>query len=273
MSVIFDFIFLMIDCICYDFVGLKMLCVLEVFDYVVCCFEYGELFVFEVIDIFLFEEFILCENSCIKMVLCMGRFVIIKMFVGFDFIFQFLFDWDCILILVQFGFVDCYEVVYFFGLLGMGKSYFVIVFGVEVVKVGKSVYFIMFVDFIVLFVRLEWEGRLQECICFFCRFSLFIVDEIGYLLVVYGGGNLFFQFVNVCYECGVMILMLNCGFVEWGDVFGDFVVVMVLFDRLFYYVVVVQIEGFSYWLWQYVEFMLEYVCFKVFIVFLVFVFF
>lgn len=34
------------------------------------------------------------------------------------------------------------------------------------------------------------EGRLQQRIRFFCRPSLLIVDEIGYLPVVTGGGNL-----------------------------------------------------------------------------------
>ena len=40
--------------------------------------------------------------------------------------------------------------------------------------------------------RAEREGRLAERIRFFCRPTLLIVDEIGYLPVVEGGGNLFF---------------------------------------------------------------------------------
>jgi hypothetical protein len=39
--------------------------------------------------------------------------------------------------------------------------------------------------------RSEREGRLQERIRFFGRPALLIVDEIGYLPVVPGGGNLF----------------------------------------------------------------------------------
>ena len=44
-----------------------------------------------------------------------------------------------------------------------------------------------------------------------------IVDEIGYLPVVPGGGNLFFQLVAARYERGAMILPSNRGFAEWGD--------------------------------------------------------
>jgi len=37
---------------------------------------------------------------------------------------------------------------------------------------------------------------LRERLRFFCRPSLLIVDEIGYLPVIAGGGNLFFQLVK-----------------------------------------------------------------------------
>jgi len=58
----------------------------------------------------------------------------------------------------------------------------------------------------------------EELIRFLCRPRLLIVDEIGYLPVVAGGGNLFFQLVNAQYERGAMTLTSNRGFVEWGDV-------------------------------------------------------
>lgn len=40
-----------------------------------------------------------------------------------------------------------------------------------------------------------------------------------------------------------MILTYNCGFAEWGEVFGDPVVATALLKRLLYHAVVVQIEG------------------------------
>jgi IstB-like ATP binding protein len=48
---------------------------------------------------------------------------------------------------------------------------------------------------------------LHERIRFFARAALLIVDEIGYLPVVPGGGNLFFQLVAARYERGAMILI------------------------------------------------------------------
>ena len=81
---------------------------------------------------------------------------------------------------------------------------------------------------------------------FYARTSLLIVDEIGYLPISNGGGNLFFQLVNARYEKGAMILTSNRGFAEWADVFDDPVVATALLDRLLHHAVVVQIEGASY---------------------------
>ncbi len=85
-----------------------------------------------------------------------------------------------------------------------------------------------------------------------------ILDEGGYLPVVPGGGNLFFQLVNARYERGAMILTSNRGFAEWGEVFGDHVVATALLDRLLHHAVVLQIEGSSYRLRQHAELMPEH---------------
>lgn len=130
---------------------------------------------------------------------------------------------------------------------------------VEVHKAGRGVYFCTLADLLASLARAEREGRLPERIRFFCRPSLLIVDEIGYLPVVPGGGNLFFQLVNARYERGAMILTSNRGFAEWGEVFGDPVVATALLDRLLHHAVVIQIEGSSYRLRQHAELMPEHV--------------
>ena len=78
---------------------------------------------------------------------------------------------------------------------------------------------------------------------YLCRSSLLIIDEIGYLSVGAGAGNLFFQLVNARYERGAMILTSNRGFAEWGQVFGDPVVATALLDRLLHHAVVVDMVG------------------------------
>ena len=101
-------------------------------------------------------------------------------------------------------------------------------------------------DLVTALARAERDGSLRERIRFLCRPQLLIVDEIGYLPVVPGGGNLFFQLVNARYERGAMILTSNRGFGEWDQVFGDPVVATALLDRLLHHATVLQIEGSSY---------------------------
>jgi DNA replication protein DnaC len=259
MSTALDPVPSMIDRIRHDLVGLKMPRALEALDHVVRRLEQGELSALEAIDILLSEELTLRENSRIKTALRMGRLATIKTLTGFDFTFQPSLDRDRIFTLAQLGFVDRHEVIHFLGPPGTGKSHLAIALGVEAVKAGKSVYFCTLADLIAALSRAEREGRLQERIRFFCRPSLLIVDEIGYLPVIAGGGNLFFQLVNARYEKGAMILTSNRGFAEWGDVFGDAVVATALLDRLLHHAVVVQIEGSSYRLRQHAELMPEHV--------------
>jgi hypothetical protein len=71
---------------------------------------------------------------------------------------------------------------------------------IEAVRAGRSVYFSPLADIIDSLARAEREGRLRERIRFLCRSSVLIIDEIGYLSVGAGAGNLFFQLVNVRYE-------------------------------------------------------------------------
>jgi DNA replication protein DnaC len=189
----------------------------------------------------------------------MARLPILKTLAGFDFSFQPSLDRNRIMALAGLDFINRAEVVHLLGPPGTGKSHLATALAVEAVRAGKSVYFIPLADLVAILAKAEREGTLREKIRFLCRCSLLVVDEIGYLPVTPGGGNLFFQLVNARYEKGAMILTSNRGFAEWGDVFGDPVVATALLDRLLHHAVVVQIEGSSYRMRQHADLVPEHI--------------
>jgi DNA replication protein DnaC len=234
-------------------VGLKMPRALEVLDVTVRRLERGEVTPLEALETLLSEELTLRENRRIKTALVMARLSTVKTLAGFDFAFQPSLDKNRILALAELGFIDRSEVVHLVGPPGTGKSHLAVALGVEAVKAGRGVYFISLAELVGSLAQAEREGRLRERLRFFCRPSLLIVDEIGYLPVIAGGGNLFFQLANSRYERGAMILTSNRGFAEWAEVFNDPVVATALLDRLLHHAVVVQVEGSSYRLRRHAE--------------------
>jgi DNA replication protein DnaC len=248
-----------LDRIKKSLVGLKMARTLEVLDEALARLEKGDTTALEAFDHLLAEELTIRETRRIKAALMMARLTTIKTLTGFDFTFQPSLDKNRVLALAELGFIERNEVVHLLGPPGTGKSHLAIALGVEAVKAGKSVYFATLADIVASLAKAEREGMLRERLRFLARASLLIVDEIGYLPVIPGGGNLFFQLVNARYERGAMILTSNRGFAEWGEVFGDPVVATALLDRLLHHAVVIQIEGSSYRLRQHADLIPEHV--------------
>jgi DNA replication protein DnaC len=248
-----------IDRVKRNLVGLKMPRALEILDVALRGIERGETTALEAIDILLAEELTLRENRRVKMALQMARLSAVKTLAGFDFSFQPSLDRNRIMALAELQFIDRAEAVHLIGPPGTGKTHLSLALGVEAVKAGRSVYFGSLADIIATLSKAEREGALREKIRYFCRFSLLIVDEIGYLPVTPGGGNLFFQLVNARYEKGAMILTSNRGFAEWGEIFGDPVVATALLDRLLHHAVVFQVEGSSYRLREHADLLPEHI--------------
>jgi len=227
-------------------VGLKMARALEALGAIQRAIEQGEIGALEAIDALLSEEFTLREGRRITMAMKTARLNPPKTLESFDFTFQPSLERERIFALAQLDFIARAEVLHFLGPPGTGKSHLATALGGLAVKAGKRVYRCTLAELIETLAKAERESRLADKLSFFTRASLLIVDEIGYLPVTPGGGNLFFQLVNARYEKGAMIITSNRGFAEWGEIFGDPVVATALLDRLLHHAIVVQIEGASY---------------------------
>ncbi len=249
----------LLDRIKCSMVGLKMPRAIEVVDDCVSRLDRGEITALEAVEQLLLEELTFREERRIRAALRMGRVNTVKTLAGYDFSFQPSLDKARIMALAELNFVARAEVVHLLGPPGTGKSHLASALGLEAVRAGKSVSFITLADLIGALAKAEREGTLRERLRFYCRPSLLIVEETGYLPVIPGGGNLFFQLVNARYEKGAMILTLNRGFAEWGDIFGSPVVATALLDRLLHHAIVIQIDGSSYRLRRHADLLPEHI--------------
>ncbi|RFA11730.1 DNA replication protein, partial [Subtercola boreus] len=78
------------------------------------------------------------------------------------------------------------------------------------------------------------------------RYSLLIVDEVGYVPFDQDAANLFFQLVSSRYEHASLILTSNLPFGRWGDVFGDPTIASAMIDRVVHHADVLSLKGASY---------------------------
>jgi DNA replication protein DnaC len=227
-------------------VGLRMGCALEGLGEIISRIEHGHIGALEAIEQLLAQEYCTREMRRIKIALQTARLTTPKTLAGYDFTFQPTLDRNRIYALAQLQFIVRKQTVHFVGPPGTGKSHLATALAVEAVKAGRSVFFATLIELIDSMRKAEREGRLRDRIRFLSRYSLLVIDEIGYLPVGSDGGNLLFQLVNATYERCSLIMTSNRGFSEWASIFGDAVVASALLDRLLHNAVVIPIEGQSY---------------------------
>lgn len=145
------------------------------------------------------------------------------------------------------AFVSRKENAVFLGPSGVGKTHLAIAIGHKAANAGIKTQFTTAADLILKIEKAQRQGRLAEAFRTLSRYSLLIIDEIGYLPLHREQAHLFFQIVAARYEKGSTIMTSNLSFGAWDQAFaGDRVLTAAMLDRLLHHSHVVQIQGESY---------------------------
>ena len=164
----------------------------------------------------------------------------------FDFNYQPQINKSAIKDLCSLRFMETKSNVIFMGTPGVGKTHLALSIGIEAATQRLSTYFINFSTLTVKIKKAIAAKREEIIIKHYLKYSLLIIDEIGYLPIDKETSYVFFQLIAARYEKRSSILTTNQPFSKWRDVFGDNVIASAIIDRLVHHCKIIKISGLSY---------------------------
>lgn len=115
---------------------------------------------------------------------------------------------------------------------GTGKSHLALALAYSCIQQGHRTRFYDFYHLASQLLQAHQQGRKDRFISWLQRFSLIVIDQVGYLPIDPQSASLFCEFFLGCYEKTSLILTTHLTFDEWGSVFGHPKLAMAVIDRL-----------------------------------------
>lgn len=175
-----------------------------------------------------------------------ARFPALKSLEEFDYEHQRSLQREVIAHLGTLDFIAGKENVVFLGPPGTGKTHLSIGVGIRACQAGHRVASATASQWVNRLAQAHQAGRLEAELSRLARYSLLVIDEVGYVPFEAEAANLFFQLVSNRYERASLIVTSNKPFGRWGEVFGDDTVAAAMIDRLVHHAEAIALKGESY---------------------------
>jgi DNA replication protein DnaC len=136
--------------------------------------------------------------------------------------------------------------IIFVGKTGTGKSHLATALGLEACRQGIRTRFVTGAGLVNELIEARNERAVSRIIQKMSRFSLLILDELGYVPFSREGSQLLFQLLAERHERASVIITTNLGFADWTQLFGDPTLTAALLDRLTHKAHIVMCDWESY---------------------------
>ena len=144
------------------------------------------------------------------------------------------------------GFVDRAENLLAFGLPGRGKSHLCWAIGHQLIKNGYTVLTIEAFALVQKLLVAKRDLVLEKYIRALDKFSVVIVDDIGYVKQSRDEVEVLFTFFAARYERRSVIITSNLVFSEWDQIFKSKMTTAAAIDRLIHHATILEMTGSSY---------------------------
>ena len=129
---------------------------------------------------------------------------------------------------------------------GTGKTHIALGLGLAACQKGLAVGLITASALVHELLEARREKRLQRLQKQLSKYSLLIIDKLGYVPLSPTGAELLFEVFSQRYERGSTIVTSNLPFDEWTSTFGSERLTGALLDRLTHHVHILEMNGESY---------------------------
>lgn len=134
----------------------------------------------------------------------------------------------------------------FFGASGLGKTHLASSIGCGLVEQGYRVKFVAALALVQQLQLAKQHFKLQDELIKLYKYSLLIVDDVGYVRKTEQESSVLFELIAHRYERHSMIITSNKSFEDWDELFGDTIMTIAAIDRLVHHATIIHCEGESY---------------------------
>lgn len=129
-------------------------------------------------------------------------------------------------------FIEKKENIILIGSPGSGKTHFSIALGIKSCLEGKSVLFVSIPNLIIELKESMNNSQLTNYKRKFEKYSLVILDELGYISFDKSGCEMLFNLLSNRNDKGSIIITTNLIFERWNEIFKDTMLTGAIVDRL-----------------------------------------